>query len=168
MGMATIVDNPNFGLSAADYQEYHAFMSKMEAELKTMHTMINDAMAYQNQLKTLLDKLKSEDSKKELHIAGTKLLKEMQAWDEDMVQRKSKAYDDVENFPNKFTANYLYLINQTESSIPRVNQGSKERLEELTKEWVILKGRGENLLNTAVPAFNKVLQEAGIGVLFGN
>lgn len=165
---AKIVDNPNFGLSAADYQEYHAFMSKMEAELTSMHTMINDAMAYQNQLKTLLDKLKSEDSKKELHIAGTKLLKEMQAWDEDMVQRKSKAYDDVENFPNKFTANYLYLINQTESSIPRVTKGSKDRLEELTKEWVILKGRGENLLNTAVPAFNKVLQEAGIGVLFGN
>jgi hypothetical protein len=62
----------------------------------------------------------------------------------------------------------LYLINQTESSIPRVTKGSKDRLEELTKEWVILKGRGENLLNTAVPAFNKVLQEAGIGVLFGN
>jgi hypothetical protein len=62
----------------------------------------------------------------------------------------------------------LYLINQTESSIPRVTKGSKDRLEELTKEWVILKGRGENLLNTVVPAYNKALQEAGIGVLYGN
>jgi len=34
----------------------------------------------------------------------------MKTWDEEMVQRKSKAYDDVENFPNKFTANYLFLI----------------------------------------------------------
>ena len=164
---AKIVDNPDFGLGAEDYQEYHAFMSKMESELTAMHKMINDALAYQIQLKSLLVKIKEEESKKELHAAGTKLLKEMQAWDEDMVQRKSKAYDDVENFPNKFTANYLYLINQTESSIPRVTKGSKDRLDELTKEWEILKGRGENLLNTAVPAFNKALQEAGIGVLYG-
>jgi photosystem II stability/assembly factor-like uncharacterized protein len=164
---AKIVDNPDFGLSAADYQEYHAFISKMEAELKTMHTMINEAMAYQQQLKTLLANIKKEDSKKDLHTAGTELLKEMQAWDEDMVQRKSQAYDDVENFPNKFTANYLYLINQTESSIPRVNQGSKDRLEELTKEWEALKARGGKLLKNAIPAYNKSLQDAGIGVLYG-
>ena len=59
---------------------------------------------------------------------GDALLKKMKAWDEDMVQRKSKAYDDVENFPNKFTANYLFLINQTESDIPRVNQPSLDRM----------------------------------------
>jgi photosystem II stability/assembly factor-like uncharacterized protein len=165
---AKIVDNPDFGLSTADYQEYHAFMSKMEAELTSMHNMINEAMAYQQQLKPLLVKIKGDESKKELHTAGANLLKEMQAWDEDMIQRKSKAYDDVENFPNKFTANYLYLINQTESSIPRVNQGSKERLEELTKEWEVLKARGEKLLKTAIPAYNKSLHEAGIGVLYGN
>lgn len=164
---AKIVDNPDFGLSAADYQEYHAYMSKMEAELTSMHTMINEAMAYQKQLKPFLDKIKGEDSKKELHSPGANLLKEIQAWDEDMVQRKSQAYDDVENFPNKFAANYLYLINQTESSIPRVNQGSKERLEELTKEWEVLKSSGEKLLKTAIPAYNKSLQDAGIGVLYG-
>lgn len=165
---AKIVDNPDFGLSTADYQEYHAFMSKMEAELTSMHTMINEAMAYQQQLKPLLAKIKSDASKKELHTAGANLLKEMQAWDEDMIQRKSTAYDDVENFPNKFTANYLYLINQTESSIPRVTKGSKDRLEELSKEWEILKARGEKLLQTSIPAYNKSLQEAGIGVLYGN
>jgi photosystem II stability/assembly factor-like uncharacterized protein len=165
---AKILDNPDFGLSVADYQEYHAFMSKMEAELTSMHTMINEAMAYQQQLKPLLAKIKSDASKKELHTAGANLLKEMQAWDEDMIQRKSTAYDDVENFPNKFTANYLYLINQTESSIPRVTKGSKDRLEELTKEWEVLKARGEKLLQTSIPAYNKSLQEAGIGVLYGN
>ncbi|MCR9016980.1 WD40/YVTN/BNR-like repeat-containing protein [Aquiflexum gelatinilyticum] len=164
---AKIVDNPDFGLSTADYQEYHAFLSKMEAELTSMHTMINEAMAYQQQLKPLLAKIKGDESKKELHTAGANLLKDMQAWDEDMLQRKSKAYDDVENFPNKFTANYLYLINQTESSIPRVNQGSKDRFEELTKEWEVLKAKGEKLLKSTIPAYNKSLQEAGIGVLYG-
>ncbi len=164
---ATILDNPGFGLNPGDYQEYHAFMSKMESELSTMHNMINEAMVYQVQLKTLLEKTKGDSSLKAVHEAGTSLLKALQQWDEDMVQRKSKAYDDVENFPNKFTSNYLYLTNQTESSIPRVTQGSKELLEELTKEWTVLKATGESLMKTAVPAYNKSLQEAGVGVLFG-
>ena len=34
------------------------------------------------------------------------LLTSLKNWDEDMIQRKSTSYDDVENFPNKFTADY--------------------------------------------------------------
>lgn len=89
----------------------------------------------------------------------------MKAWDEEMVQRKSKAYDDVENFPNKFTANYLFVINQATSGIPRVNQPARDRIAELNVTWEKLKQEGNTLLNTAVPAFNKKLWEAGVGAL---
>jgi hypothetical protein len=90
----------------------------------------------------------------------------MKAWDEDMVQRKSKAYDDVENFPNKFTANYLFLINQTESDIPRVNQPSMDRLKELNTQWTSLKSRGTELLTQDIPAFNKRLWDVGLGAIW--
>lgn len=72
----------------------------------------------------------------------------------------------MKNFPNKFTANYLFLINQTESSIPKVNKGSRDRYAELTKEWEPLKAEGTRLLETAIPAFNKLVSENGIGALF--
>ena len=92
-------------------------------------------------------------------------MEKIKAWDEDMVQRKSKAYDDVENFPNKFTANYLFLINQTESAIPRVNQGSIDRRKELDAKWEKLSARGKEL-QEAIPAFNKKLWEAGVGAIW--
>jgi hypothetical protein len=82
-----------------------------------------------------------------------------------MVQRKSKAYDDVENFPNKFTAEYIFLINQTESAIPSVNQGSINRKRELDALWVGYKTKAETLLNSAIPTFNKMLWQAGIGAI---
>jgi hypothetical protein len=50
------------------------------------------------------------------------------------VQRKSKAYDGVEHLPNKFTPNYLFLINQTESDLPRVNQSSLDQLETMNAQ----------------------------------
>ena len=85
-----------------------------------------------------------------------------------MVQRKSKAYDDVENFPNKFTANYLFLINQTESDIPRVNQPSLDLYKELNSQWVTLQNRGNEILQKDIPAFNRLLWEAGVGAIWKN
>ncbi len=85
-----------------------------------------------------------------------------------MVQRKSKAYDDVENFPNKFTANYLFLINQTESDIPRVNQPSLDLLEKMSREWAALKARADEMENKDIPAFNKKLWDAGVGAIWKN
>ncbi|WP_304517559.1 glycosyl hydrolase [Cecembia rubra] len=163
---AKVLNNPLFEISDEQYEEYHTFMMQMESELADMHQMVNTLMDYQNQLKAFLQRIKTIENRKALYDEGSKLLESMQSWDEDMVQRKSKAYDDVENFPNKFTANYLYLINQTESQIPRVNQGSRKRHAELFSQWAELKAKGTNLMDNAIPAYNKMLQEAGIGVLF--
>ena len=56
-------------------------------------------------------------------------------------------YDDAENYPQKFTANYLFLINATESDLPRVNQPSRDRRTELDRDWAVLKARSDALLN---------------------
>jgi hypothetical protein len=83
-----------------------------------------------------------------------------------MVQRKSKAYDDVENFPNKFTANYLFMINHNESDIPRINQPTLDQLAELTAEWTALEARGRELLDKELPGMNKRLWEMGVGAVW--
>ncbi len=82
-----------------------------------------------------------------------------------MIQRKSQAYDDVENFPNKFTAEYLFLINQTNSVIPMVTQGSKDRRTVLDTQWEGLRARAQNFLTVALPNYNKTLWDAGIGAI---
>ena len=82
-----------------------------------------------------------------------------------MVQRKSKAYDDVENFPNKFTANYLFLINQSDNILPRINQSSRDRKLELDAQWQVYKSQAEILIKKEIPAYNKQLWDAGIGAI---
>lgn len=159
-----ILENPQYGLSATDYEAYHQFMTAAEKELNAMHQMVNDMMTLQKQLSDIiadLDKKEQQGLKKE----AQELVAKMKAWDEEMVQRKSKAYDDVENFPNKFTANYLFVINHAESDIPRVNQPTRDRLAELNVEWTKFKQEGETILDSAVPAINKKLWDAGIGAL---
>jgi len=164
---AEILVNPLYPTDVATYKDYNTIMSSMENELTTMHKMVNSLYAKREQLVSLLASL-SDTKYTALKAEGDSLVKKMKAWDEDMIQRKTKVYDDADNFPAKFTANYLFLINQTESDIPRVNQPSLDRMKELNAEWVTLKSRGVELLEKSIPAFNKKLWDAGVGAVWKN
>ncbi|MFN2511214.1 MAG: glycosyl hydrolase [Pyrinomonadaceae bacterium] len=161
-----ILANPLYPTNTSTYMEYHQTMLGMENELTSMHRMINSLYEKQKQLESLLSSLPAGDKFNAVKKEGDALLKKMKAWDEDMVQRKSKAYDDVENFPNKFTANYMFLINQTESDIPRVNQPSLDRMQQLNTEWSALKARASEILDKDLPLLNKRLWEVGLGAIW--
>ena len=163
---ADILANPLYSTTAATYKEYHATMSGMESELATMHRTVNSLYEKQKQLEGILPSLPTGDKFAAAKRDGEALLKKMKAWDEDMVQRKSRAYDDVENYPNKFTANYMFLINATESDMPQVNQPSLDLLKKLTAEWMALKARSDEMLNKDIPALNKQLWDAGFGAIW--
>ncbi len=152
--------------SDIDYEGYSKFMSEVRANLTEMHNTTNMLNNKREQIKKVLDNIPEEESYLEIRSSGKALMKELKTWDEEMIQRKSKAYDDVENFPNKFTANYMFMINHTESDIPRVNQPSKDRRAELDREWVKLKERADELLNSKVKLYNEQLWKAGVGAIW--
>lgn len=152
---------PTFKTKPGQYEEYDTLMTEMEQKVTTMHNTVNKLFDVQKDLKEVLKDISSSELKKE----GQALLDKMESWDNDMIQRKSKAYDDVENFSNKFTAEYLFLINQTNSSIPRVNKSNMDRKKELDQQWTGLNARATELMKNDIPAFNKKLWEAGIGAL---
>lgn len=156
-----IVAMPTYKTTPEQYEEYHSFMTEMEQRLTEMHNTVNRLHKVQGQIKSVLKDVKDASLKAE----GENLLKQLDAWDKDMIQRKSKAYDDVENFPNKFTAEYLFLIDATNSTIPRVNQPSKDRKTELDAQWVSLKARATTLMKNIIPDFNKKLWDAGVGAI---
>jgi hypothetical protein len=126
-----------------------------------MHQLVNTLHSAQMQLKRILEDMEENILRKD----GMVLFNKLKKWDEDMIQRKSQAYDDVENFPNKFTAEYLFLINESNSTIPRVNTSSRTRKNELDKEWSQLKVQGNEFLNKLLPEFNQKLWAAGIGAI---
>ncbi len=165
---ASIIANPLYTTNADAYKMYDNTMSNMESAITTMHRMINTIDAKRQQVAQVLTTIPEEDKYTVIKTQGQALLKRMKEWDEEMIQRKSKAYDDVENFPNKFTANYMFLTNQTESEIPSVNQPSIDLMKELNIQWAALKDRGTQILDKDIPAFNQMLWQAGIGAIWKN
>jgi photosystem II stability/assembly factor-like uncharacterized protein len=163
-----ILPNPLYIITNQEYEETHDFYTKIEAKITEMHERVNTLKKTQTQLVAILKALPKDDKYSEVKTKGQALVKKLKSWDEDMVQRKSKAYDDVENFPNKFTAEYIFLINQNDSDQPILTQSSKKRLEDLNKKWQELKTTSEAFINDDIPSYNKLLWENGIGALNTN
>lgn len=161
-----ILPNPLYPTDAKTYQEYHATMDAMETEVNRMHLLINTMAGKREQLESILNSIIVDSKFEAIKKEGLALSARMKAWDEELIQRKSKAYDDVENFPNKFTANYLFLINQTESDIPKVNQPSLDLKKELDLQWATLKSRADQILDLDLPMLNKKLWDAGVGAVW--
>ena len=161
----SILPNPLYNITKEEYLETHKFKIITEANLTDMHTRVNTLKKIQSQLIKIIKELPEEQKYMGLKSKGEAIILQLKSWDEDMVQRKSKAYDDVENFPNKFTAEYIFLMNQNDSSIPKLNSASKNRLEELNKEWIELKNRSKELIQEVIPAYNKLLWNNEIGAL---
>jgi photosystem II stability/assembly factor-like uncharacterized protein len=156
-----VLNNPLVDISESQFRTYDRAMNEMEISLSKMHITVNQLYDVQQQLKKLMKKVKDD----ELSSGGKDLIKALVSWDNEMIQRKSKAYDDVENFPNKFTAEYLFLINSTESSIPRINQSSLDRRKELDAQWDIFNNQANEFLEKTIPEYNKLLWEAGFGAI---
>ncbi len=161
-----ILPNPLYSIDAKTYEEYHTTMLDMESAVSHMHKLVTSLHEKQLQVDKILEQLPAEAKFETIRQEGKALSARMKQWDEDMVQRKSKAYDDVENFPNKFTADYLFLINQTESDLPRVNKPSLDLLGEYTAKWKLLEARANEFLQKDIPALNKKLWDAGVGAVW--
>lgn len=160
-----VLSNPLYEISEESYAEYDTFMKSTATYFNDMHTKVNAILKMRKKIDEVLKDFPENEKFTVIRKKGEELITKMKAWDKDMIQRKSKAYDDVENFPNKFTAEYIFLINSTESSLPRVNDASKKRLEELNEQWKILKARAMEIIDVDVPDYNNQLTEAGIGVI---
>tara|TARA_R110002020_G_scaffold122487_6_gene277929 strand:- start:53676 stop:56804 length:3129 start_codon:yes stop_codon:yes gene_type:complete len=157
----TILEVPSYATDPGQYETFDVFMKEMEGNLTEMHQMVNRLFKMKNRIRTIIADL----PKGPLQEKGQKLLGELEAWDNEMVQRKSKAYDDVENFPNRFSAEYLFLMNQTSSDIQRLNQPSRDRRITLDAKWNVLRERGIAFIELEIPNFNKELWAAGIGAI---
>ena len=167
----TILANPNYTTSKAKYIQYDTVMSLMESTVTEMHNLVNELKTNSGHLEALVKKLQTSPEINNIKYTtlqqnAISLIAKLKVWDEEMIQRQSTSYDDVENFPNKFTANYMFLMNQTESDIPQVNQPSLDLLKEYNQEWEKLKARGLSLKNDAIPALNKQLWELGMGAIW--
>jgi len=159
---ANVLPNPMYATTMEDYKDYHEFMTAGEQIFNEMTTMVNELYHKQQSLQSVIKQIDRKDEA--LLIKAKTLLTDLDQWDKIMVQRLSKAYDDVENFVNGFTAYYATAINESDSAQPKINSGARSRVAELNLIWERHKKAGM-LLGTQLETLNTELYKVGIGAI---
>ena len=157
-----ILRNPNFSVSDQDYLDLDKYATHMESNFNEMAGYINENKKSMDKLSDMIDEL---DDNSEVKNNGNKLLKLMDNWDKKMMQRMSMAYDDVENFPNKFLADYLFILDEIKGDIPNVSEGILKSLKLHDEKWIELKKEIDEINQVNIPEYNKELWSIGIGAL---
>jgi hypothetical protein len=116
-------------------------------------------MAQLRETSTLLKDKPGMDS---IRKRADRLAVDLQAWEDDIVQNKAKSNDDIINYVNKLTADYIFLKGEMDANTPYVTQGQKQQYETLHGKWEALKARKAKL-QKEVTDLNADIAKAGVG-----
>lgn len=158
----SILPDPRIQASTAGYVSQAAIQQEVDDKVRNIHEMILQLRKVRTQVNDLLALLDTSKYKA-LNDEGKKLVRNINTWEDKLVQNKAQSNDDIINYVNRLTADYIFLKGEMDTNIPDITNGQKERLAELNNLWVPLKTEGDDITVKQVNAFNKLYDESGLG-----
>ena len=157
-----ILPDPRINASAADYANQQTAQAEVELRIKEIHDGVNRIRVAKKQINELLELLTDTVKYKSIHESGKALVKKINTWEDKLVQNKAQSNDDIINFVNMLSADYIFLKGEMDVNIPQVTEGSKKQLANLNSIWQPLKNEYDNISGKMIPDFNAACRNAGI------
>jgi photosystem II stability/assembly factor-like uncharacterized protein len=154
-----ILPDPRINATAAEYAEQQQWMGKTEEGIREIHESVLRIRKIRKQLNEVVDLLGSKPEMKEVVDSGRKIAGKLLKWEEELVQNKAQSNDDIINFINKTSADYIFLKGEMDANIPYITNGQKEQYAKLDANWQTLKTEMNMLLNKDVAGFNALCRQ---------
>lgn len=161
-----LLADPAIQATDQDYVAQDKFLERVQTNLIDIHQSVNSMRVVQKQLNYHLEQLKKMELDTELQKSGKLLLDQLETWEENAIQPKQKTFQDVINFKNKLSAEFMYLKSYVDGTEPEVTFGAKERLEVLEAQWGAYKEKLNQLINTEIEAFNSAYEKLDVPALW--
>ena len=155
---------PNL-VTAANYQEQDMFLQKVSQDVEDIHIAVTQMRKIQQQLKDFISRTDESTQFSNLSKDAGSILNKIKNWEEQLIQPKSKTNDDVINFVNKLSANFIFLKGEAESNVPYITDGHKKRYDDLHAEWVKYQQQQNDLLNNDIRLFNEQCRKLNWNVI---
>ncbi len=156
----TILPDPRINATEAEYAQQQKTLIGIEDGVKEIHQGVNRMRKAQKQINDLVDLIDDKPNLKAVADSGRAVSKRIKAWEEKVIQPRSQSNDDVINFENKLSADYIFLKGETDTNIPYTTAGQQERLSELNAIWQPLKTDMNTLIQNDIARFNNQCRQA--------
>lgn len=160
--VVNVIPDPNVEATQSDFNEQQRMLIEIEAMFKDIHESVNSMRSAKNQLKSYAKLLKSNENAADLITKGDSLSKRITSWEENLIQAKQKTFQDVINYNNKLNSELLFLKSFIEGPLPKVTQGSKQRLVDLKKDWKTYEQERNAIINTEMAEYNRMFKDLNI------
>jgi len=157
-----ILPDPRINATASDYAAQQTAQAEVDTKIKEIHEAIVRLRVAKKQVNDLMEILTDTVKYKSIHESGKELVKKINAWEDKLVQNKAQSNDDIINFVNMLSADYIFLKGEMDVNIPQVTEGSKKQLTALNAIWQPLKSEYDDIVSKQIPAFNAVCRNAGL------
>ena len=158
----TIIADPRLNYPAADYAAQEQTLGDIEKSIKDIHNNVNQIRQTRKQMNDLMDILKDKPDMKSVNEQGKKIVEQINAWENELIQPKSQSNDDVINFENKLNADYFFIKGELDVNTPYVTEAQKQRLSELNAVWQKRQVE-QGTIQKSIDEFNNSCRQMNIG-----
>jgi photosystem II stability/assembly factor-like uncharacterized protein len=151
----TIRPDPRITASNTDYEKQADLLDKIASDVNDIHVSVVRMRNIQKQIADFVEKVVSNEMSKPLIALADTIKNKINSWEIALIQSKSESNDDVINFVNKLSANFIFLRGELDTNTPHVTAGQLLRYQELQDEWKAYKAHFNELLNTYIKEFNE-------------
>ncbi|MFM8742614.1 MAG: WD40/YVTN/BNR-like repeat-containing protein, partial [Cytophagales bacterium] len=161
-----LVADPNLvNVTAADWAAQQQVIQQAEDGLRDIHNSVNNMRKVKKQIEGYNDLLKNDPNSKELINSGKEIIKKLEKWEKELIEPRSKNFQDVINFQNNLNSEFLQLRSTADTHDPRVTQGVRDRLGDIQVDWSKQKNVMNEVINKDISNYNKTFKEKNLPAL---
>lgn len=160
-----VLPDPRIEATPESYAQQQEALLRIENTARDLLTSVNRMRAVRKQVAFLTEQMKKAGCKKDVIEKGKKIEKEMISWEENLIQPKLETDQDVINYPNRLSAEIIYLMYLLNSNTPQLTRGVQTRLEDLVQQWDEHKAVYRKIMEKEVARFNEIFKEQDLPVV---
>ena len=162
-----VLADPRIKAPAANYEEQANLLQQIATDVNDIHVAVVRMRNIQKQLSGITERIENKEAYKNIVTIADSIADLIDTWELALIQSKSESNDDVINFVNKLSANYIFLRGELDTNTPHVTAGQLLRFQELHQEWSTYKAQYEAILKS-IKTLNdtcKTLQLAHVSLI---
>jgi hypothetical protein len=153
--------DPRLATPAAEVAARDSLARAINGRVAEIHDALLRLRDVREQVAKFIDRTKETAAAAAIAAKGKEIVTRAEALEPELSTKAANGQD-VINYRNGINAQYAFLLGNVEQS-DVVTRPSRERFAELETLWSALRARVDALERQDVPAFNKLLQDAGAG-----
>ena len=160
-----LVADPRVEASQDAYRQQGEMLTQIRSMLADIHQTVQQFRQVKTQLSGRLTALRGQTGSEALVQQGEAIVKQLAAWEQQLIQPSQKTFQDVINFPNRLNAQLVYLAGQLDTNDPQPTAGCQQRLADLTAQWTTEKAALEKIVAGPIAQFNQAYRAAELPAL---